>query len=69
VCPLKGAKTDKNWDRCYDFLNIFAEKFSEKIGVFVSKQRQILKKMIITLVFDKSVFSPKIGKNGGKLRS
>jgi hypothetical protein len=22
------------WDRCYDFLNIFAEKFSEKIGVF-----------------------------------
>jgi hypothetical protein len=26
------------WDRCYDFLNIFAEKFSEKIGVFDSKQ-------------------------------
>jgi hypothetical protein len=26
------------WDRCYDFLNIFAEKFSEKIGVFESKQ-------------------------------
>jgi hypothetical protein len=25
-------------DRCYDFLNIFAEKFSEKIGVFDSKQ-------------------------------
>jgi hypothetical protein len=24
-------------DRCYDFLNIFAEKFSEKIGVFDSK--------------------------------
>jgi hypothetical protein len=23
-------------DRCYDFLNIFAEKFSEKIGVFDS---------------------------------
>jgi hypothetical protein len=23
-------------DRCYDFLNIFAEKFSEKIGVFCS---------------------------------
>jgi hypothetical protein len=22
------------WDRCYDFLNFFAEKFSEKIGVF-----------------------------------
>jgi hypothetical protein len=25
-------------DRCYDYLNIFAEKFSEKIGVFDSKQ-------------------------------
>jgi hypothetical protein len=25
-------------DRCYDFLNIFAEKFSEKKGVFYSKQ-------------------------------
>jgi hypothetical protein len=25
-------------DRCYDFLNIFAEKFSKKIGVFDSKQ-------------------------------
>jgi hypothetical protein len=24
--------------RCYDFLNIFAEKFSEKNGVFDSKQ-------------------------------
>jgi hypothetical protein len=25
-------------DRCYDFLNIFAGKFCEKIGVFRSKQ-------------------------------
>jgi hypothetical protein len=25
-------------DRCYDFLNIFAEKIGEKIGVFDSKQ-------------------------------
>jgi hypothetical protein len=25
------------WDRCCDFLNIFAKKFSEKIGVFDSK--------------------------------
>jgi hypothetical protein len=35
-----------NWDRCYDFLNIFAKKFSEKIGVFVSKQSQNLKKSL-----------------------
>jgi hypothetical protein len=26
------------WDRCYDFLNIFAEKLSDKIAVFDSKQ-------------------------------
>jgi hypothetical protein len=33
------TKPAKNcWDRCYDFLNIFAEKFSEKIGIFDSKQ-------------------------------
>jgi hypothetical protein len=32
-------------DRCYDFLNIFAEKFCEKIGVFDSKQSKILKKV------------------------
>jgi hypothetical protein len=25
-------------DRCYDFKNIFTENFSEKIGVFDSKQ-------------------------------
>jgi hypothetical protein len=40
ICPhkIKVIKQDP-WDRCYDFLNIFAEKFSKKIGVFDSKQR------------------------------
>jgi hypothetical protein len=38
-------QTSVIWDRCYDFLNIFAKKFSEKIGGFVSKQSQILKKV------------------------
>jgi hypothetical protein len=28
--------THETWDRCYDFLNIFAKKFSEKNGVFCS---------------------------------
>jgi hypothetical protein len=28
-------------ERCYDFLNIFAEKFNEKIGVFYSKQSYV----------------------------
>jgi hypothetical protein len=44
-------------DRCYDFKNIFAEKFSEKIGDFVSKQSQSLKKLIITLIFEKKIFA------------
>jgi hypothetical protein len=29
-----GFNTD-SWDRCYAFKNIFAEKFGEKIGVFI----------------------------------
>jgi hypothetical protein len=33
------------WARCYDFLNIFAEKISEIIGVFYSKQSQNFEKM------------------------
>jgi hypothetical protein len=32
-------------DRCYDFLNIFAEKFSEKIGVFCSNYCYFLQKL------------------------
>jgi hypothetical protein len=33
-----SGKRIKIRDRCYDFLNIFAEKFGEKNGVFDSKQ-------------------------------
>jgi hypothetical protein len=29
-----SSKSSVTRDRCYDFLNIFAEKFSENIGVF-----------------------------------
>jgi hypothetical protein len=36
------TKRRMSMDRCYDFLNIFAEKFSEKIGVFDSKQSKIV---------------------------
>jgi hypothetical protein len=39
--PRQGAHffiRFNSWDRCYDFLNFFAEKFSEKIGVFDPKQ-------------------------------
>jgi hypothetical protein len=46
-------------------LKIFsAEKFSEEIRVFVSKQSQILKKFDHNIGFlEKAIFSPKIGKN------
>jgi hypothetical protein len=33
-CQFLNAIFRVTWDRCYDFLNIFAEKFSEKTGVF-----------------------------------
>jgi hypothetical protein len=32
-------------DRCYDFLNIFAEKFSENIGVFWLKLLLVCEKI------------------------
>jgi hypothetical protein len=41
-------------DRCHDFKNIFAEKFSVNIGDFDLKQSQILKKLIITMVFKRN---------------
>jgi hypothetical protein len=45
----------ENQDRCYDFKNIFAEKFSEKIGVFWLKTKLNFEKyLIITLVFEKN---------------
>jgi hypothetical protein len=47
-------------DRCYDFKNIFAQKF----GVFCSKYCYCLKKMIITLVFEinANFFAEKLAK-------
>jgi hypothetical protein len=40
------------WDRCYDFLNIFAEKFSEKIAFLTQNKAKLCKILIITLVFE-----------------
>jgi hypothetical protein len=55
-------------DRCYDFLNIFAEKFCEKIRVFAQNKAKLCKNWIIALVFEKNAnFSQKIGKNRRKL--
>jgi hypothetical protein len=44
VCGTEGARTPSR-DRCYDFENIFAEKFSEYIGVFGSNYSYFLKKI------------------------
>jgi hypothetical protein len=54
-------------DRCYDFQNIFAEKFA----VFCSNYCYFFAKIvIITLVLEKNaIVSPKIGKNRRKLWS
>jgi hypothetical protein len=41
-------------DRCYDFLNIFAEKIGEKIGVLTQNKAKLCKILIITLVFVKN---------------
>jgi hypothetical protein len=44
------------WDRCYDFVNIFAEKLGEKIGfLFKTKLNYVCKILIITLVLEKIV--------------
>jgi hypothetical protein len=50
------------------FLNIFAEKFSEKIAVLTQNKGKSCKILIITLGFEKTpIFSPKIVKNCRKL--
>jgi hypothetical protein len=35
---ISGHFVQHFWGRCYDFLNIFAEKFYEKFSVFDLKQ-------------------------------
>jgi hypothetical protein len=57
------------WDRCYDFLNIFAEKFSKKMAFLTQNKAKFSKNLIITLVFEKKtpIISPKIGENRRKL--
>jgi hypothetical protein len=41
-------------DRCYDFVNIFAEKFSKKLAFLTQNKAKICKILIITLVFEKN---------------
>jgi hypothetical protein len=57
------------WIRTRDSCVFFAEKFSEKIGVFVSKQSQILKKVDHNIGFfiKTPIFSTKMEENRRKL--
>jgi hypothetical protein len=43
------------WDRCYDFLNIFAEKFRKKIAFLFKLLLVFAKTVTITLFFEKNV--------------
>jgi hypothetical protein len=42
------------WDRCCDYLNIFAKKFSEKLAFFTLNKAKLCKILSITLVFGKN---------------
>jgi hypothetical protein len=42
------------WDRCHDFLNIFADKFCEKMAFFAQNKAKLCKNWFITLGFEKN---------------
>jgi hypothetical protein len=49
------AKIRTIWDRCYDFKNIFAEKFGKNWHFWLkTKLVKLFKNLIITLVFEKN---------------
>jgi hypothetical protein len=56
--PLRNpfrTNRPRNWDRCYDFINIFAEKKSAKKLAFLAQNKAKLCKMLIAaLVFEKN---------------
>jgi hypothetical protein len=51
--PAPSASAKVIWDRCYDFKNIFAEKFCKNIAVFAQTTASFCKNVIITLIFEK----------------
>jgi hypothetical protein len=58
-----GAFYNLIWDRCYDFLEIFAEN----IGVFAQNKAKLLKNWIVTLVFEKPPFFRRNWKKSQKI--
>jgi hypothetical protein len=50
-------------DRCYDFLNIFAEKFSKKLAFLIQNKTKLCKILFITMIFEKNaIFCRKLAK-------
>jgi hypothetical protein len=49
-----AVSTELAWDRCYDFLNIFAETICEKLAFLTQNKAKLFKNLIITLVFEKN---------------
>jgi hypothetical protein len=42
------------WDRCYDFLNIFAKKTVKHLAFLSQNKAKVCKNLIITLVIEKT---------------
>jgi hypothetical protein len=70
ACTCRSWKVSstqrRSWDRCHDFLNIFAKKIGEKMAFFTQNKAKLFKILIITLFFEKNaIFSTE---NGRKLQ-
>jgi hypothetical protein len=63
----RSCRNKHTRDRCYDFLNIFAEKFSEKMVCLTQNKAKLCKILIITLVFEKNAGNA--GNPGGMMHS
>jgi hypothetical protein len=46
----------KNWDRCYDFKNIFGKKRAEKMHFFYSNEAKLCQNFIVALALGKTPF-------------
>jgi hypothetical protein len=60
VYQLVGSRII-SWGRCYDFLDIFAEKIGKKLAFLAQNKGKLCKILIITLVF--RLKSSKIAEN------
>jgi hypothetical protein len=54
IYPKKWPKIRQIWDRCFDFKNIFAEFFGEKLAFYTQNKAKLCKILIITLVCKKN---------------